>query len=181
MATERTVLLTKNKFIHKSPKQLGLGDLFDGIKKTRSFDCKIEGFWFAYEDQWLTEFPHSDQFVYEVVISPDKFVSLDDPSDLNKILEIKPSDIGRFRTLFTKKKALKKNEIISKYGGLYFSDYDKSNCWDLWYNTLDVSSGSIWNVKAIVEDLRFIGKTDWITQQKDDNDYVEDFVDIVPL
>lgn len=178
MATTRAIYLTKNKFIHSSLKELSLDILKNGYKSTKTL--KIEAFWFAYESQWLTELSEDNKLVYEVVISPDKFISLDDEPSCDKILSVGPKDLVRFSKIYTKKGNLKIKDIVSKYGGLYFPDYNKSNTRELWYNVLDVSSGSIWNVAEIIQDLRYIGITDYITQWYASDDY-DDLIDILEI
>ncbi len=150
--------VTRRKYIHISPDPLLVRDLKDGIK--RKSLMKIEAFWFAWESQWIEQFGVENHYVYEVVIDHNRFIRLSDEPAIDKILMVLPEDLDEFKRLYIKNGKFTKEtleQITSLYGGLFFPDYNKANCWELFYNTLDVTSGSIWNISLIIDDLIPIG------------------------
>lgn len=178
MFSDRAKALSEGKLVHVSPRTLKVQDLKNGLNKVKT--TKMEAFWFSYSAEWLKEYSRQDGFVYEVVIPVTSFVTLDQEGGTDKILSVPPADLPEFTRLFTKRDKLLTNKLEACYGGLAFPDFNKKHSKAFWYNTLDVSSGSIWNTKEIVKDLKCLGRVDLQTVWYDECDY--DFLtDIIPL
>lgn len=127
---------------------------------------KPRGFWYSINIEWLNwvksempdwEFP----FLYELILDKTKILSIHNENDLkeffNKYISKKQIElsIGDFyyRTNWYK--------LSKDYSGIEFLNYKKSYNMNIdispfefkkivWYDHIDVSSGCIWNINALI-------------------------------
>ena len=143
---------------------------------------KPNGFWYAYKDEWFN-FWHNDNpeniYIYEVIINPDNFTTLDQPNKL-KVLRISTfneleafTEKYSFGSLYSNEKIgifffgtesvpdillkiykdhISWKDVMENYAGIEIIPYIyKARFKYKWYYTWDIASGCIWNTKIIDE------------------------------
>jgi len=125
---------------------------------------KPTGLWYSIGDTWEEFIQWKYQYKYEVILQQDCYtVNIDEVNPL-KILQISPLTMKQFHDKYKINMELSGSNVLSfidwnivqeKYGGIEFVEYDNTsfmgNFEYLWFLTIDISSGCIWNLKLIKE------------------------------
>jgi hypothetical protein len=151
------------------------------IKYNQKISLKPVGLWYSYYGAWynwaLDEMPKMlYKYNHKLIIKKEYLITIRE-KDSNKILLL---DNKKDISIFTKKYGIYKNGecfyinwclVSEDYGGIEFNPYLLDSCKKsieldfLWYNTIDVSSGCIWNLHPIISNTELVYK-------KDKNEYI---------
>jgi hypothetical protein len=141
------------------------------IKYKQRIDLKPRGLWYSYYGSWynwaVDEMPKMlFKYNHKIEIKKDSLISIR-KKDINKILLL---DNKKDIITFSKRYGIINfdndyifinwNLVSKDYGGVEFNPYLK-NDYDImdkyiWYRTIDVSSGCIWNLDSIISKTEIV-------------------------
>lgn len=125
---------------------------------------KPSGFWYALGAGWIElngySYPElGSNYLYELTLKDDDFVSLLDEHNIDKILTINSlGDLLHFELLYNRNPygtvQIDWQEVAEKYGGIEFrydcfSSGKRNNPKSLWYYALDLTSGCLWSYNIL--------------------------------
>jgi hypothetical protein len=127
-------------------------DIYDCHYIQNKYDFKPNGLWYSINDEWYQWISYNmpsklKKYKFELEIDFSRIIVLKDSKTLKEFVDI--YGFNELNLVF-----IDWEKVSEDYDGIEFSPYFKNNILDfknIWYNTIDVESGCIWNLDIILK------------------------------